>query len=157
MKLTPKIAVVAVFMSANLTVPAAAQVQAAAPKKLFSCSLGKKIAEITAVDGEMTYQVRTSAKVEIAITGSAARGNLFYRSDRYAGMEYQVRFVSGPYSYIVYSMEGNGHTGAHPVSGVVVMKGKERIADMSCFPHAEFSTAFDFDRLPEDDEAYSAM
>jgi hypothetical protein len=152
-----RIAAIALVMVANPAVPAFAQGRAGAPQKVFACSLGKKAVSVTAVGSILTYRFGTPAKAEMTIVGSAALGNIFYRTDRYASTEYQLRFTNGPYSYIVYSMGPNASTGTMPVSGLVVMKGKRRIADMACVRQAGFSTAFDLDALPEDDEAYSAM
>ncbi|WP_056610778.1 hypothetical protein [Sphingomonas sp. Root241] len=151
-----RIAAIALVTFAGLAMPISAQGQAGA-SKVFACSLGKKFVSVTAVGSTLTYRFGTPAKVEMAIIGSAARGNIFYRTDRYASAQYQLRFANGPYSYIVYSMGGNDRTGTKPVSGLVVMKGARRISDMSCVRQAEFSTAFDLNALPKDAEAYSAM
>ena len=149
--------VVALIAFAGLAAPSTAQAQAGTPKKLFACSLGKKSVSVTAVGSRLSYQFGAPAKAEMAIIGSAGQGNVFYRSDRYAGMEYQIRFVNGPYSYIVYSMEGNGRTGAAASSGLMVMKGTKTIADMPCLHYTEFAASFNYGKLPQDDESHSAM
>ncbi len=149
--------VVALLAFTRLAAPSTAEAKAGTPKKLFACSLGKKSVSVTAVGSRLTYQFGTPAKVEMAIIGSAGQGNVFYRSDRYAGMEYQIRFANGSYSYIVYSIEGNGRTGAAVSSGLVVMKGTKTIADMPCLRYTEFGASFDYNALPQDDEAHSAM
>jgi hypothetical protein len=151
-----RIAVIALVTVASLTAPTLVRAQAGA-SKVFACSLGNKSVSVTAAGSTLTYRFGTAAKAEMTIIGSAALGNIFYRSDRYASMEYQLRFANGTYSYIVYSMGANASTGTRPVSGLVVMKGKTRIADMSCVRQAAFSTAFDLNALAEDTEAYSAM
>jgi hypothetical protein len=129
----------------------------AGAKTLFACSLGKKRVTVTAEGAVLRYRFGTAAKAELAISGTARSGTIFYRSDRYAGMEYQMRFARGGYSYIVYAMEGNGNTGARAISGLTVLRGTKRIADMSCTPYAEFAADYDYSALPEDGEAYSAM
>jgi hypothetical protein len=143
--------------SVALFMPTALFAQAGTPKGLFACSIGKKTVSVRAIESQLIYEFGTPTHIEMTIIGSVGQGNVFYRSDRYAGMEYQIRFKNGAYSYIVYSMEGNGYTGAEPSSGLVVMKGAKRVADMSCVRHAEFSPAFDYDQLPEDTDEFSAM
>ena len=68
-----------------------------------------------------------------------------------------MRFVAGPYSYTIYSMEGNARTDARAVSGLVVTKGNKRLADMPCTSYAEFGADFDYASLPEDTKENSAM
>jgi len=131
--------------------------QPAAPQPVFACSLGKKSVSVTAEGVRLTYIFGTAAKTEMSIVGSAALKNVWYREARYAGMEHQLRFANGDYSYIVYNMEGNGRSGASASSGLVVMKGKETVADMPCAHYAEFGTGFDLRALPEDTDDYSAM
>lgn len=136
--------------------PAWAQ-SAEAPQPVFACSLGKKSVSVIAVGHELIYKFGTSTKTEMSIVGSAHQRNVLYREDRYAGMEHQLRFVSGDYSYIVYNMEGNSQTGAKAISGLTVMKGNKAVADMSCTHYAEFGIGFDYGSLPEDTANYSAM
>jgi hypothetical protein len=131
--------------------------QPTAPQRVFACALGKKSVSVTAEGDRLTYTFGTAAKTEMSIVGSAALKNVWYREARYAGMEHQLRFVNGDYSYIVYNMEGNGRSGASASSGLVVMKGKETVADMPCAHYAEFGLSFDLRALPEDTDDYSAM
>ena len=125
--------------------------------RVFTCSLGRKAVSVTAEGGAFVYRFGRPGVPELMIAGSARRGNLSYRTARYSGMEYQLRFARGRYSYVVYSLEGNGQTGARPASGLVVMDGLRRVADMPCRTHAEFATGFPFGELPEDGEEYTAM
>jgi hypothetical protein len=131
--------------------------QTTAPQPVFACSLGKKSVSVTAQGDQLTYTFGTKAKTEMSIVGSADQKNVLYRQARYAGMEHQLRFVNGDYSYIVYNMEGNGRSGASASSGLVVMKGTETVADMHCAHYAEFGLGFDLSSLPEDTDDYSAM
>jgi hypothetical protein len=124
---------------------------------VFACSVGKKAVSVTEEGGRFTYMFGAPGKPDISIVGSAAQKNLFYREDRYAGMEHQLRFINGEYSYIVYNMEGNDRTGAAAISGLTVMKGTQTIADMPCKRYAEFGVGFDYSTLPADTEAYSAL
>ena len=140
-----------------LTAVAPANAQAGRPNTLFACSVGKKNVSVTAVGTDLIYRFGAADKVEMSIVGGPESGTVYWMAQRYAGMEYQLRFKNGDYSYIVYSMEGNGNTGVSPVSGLVVMQGAKRLADLSCTKHAEFGVSYDFDKLPEDTEAYSAM
>ena len=126
-------------------------------QRVFACSLGKKSVSVTAVGAELTYKFGAPGKTEISIVGSIARGNVFHRENRYAGMEHQLRFVSGEYSYIVYNMEGNARAGASALSGLAVMEGAKVVADMQCTRYAEFGVGFDVQSLPQDGEEHSAM
>lgn len=139
-----------------LAVPVSAW-SAVAPQPVFACALGKKMVSVTADGPQLSYKFGTRSHVEMSLIGSSQKKNVFYRADRYAGMEHQLRFVNGPYSYTVYNMEGNSQTGVSPSSGLVVMKGTTVVANMSCTRYAEFGVGFDYDTLPQDTEKYSAM
>lgn len=78
-------------------------------------------------------------------------------TQRYAGLEQQLRFTRGAYSYVLYSMDANEAKGSNAVSGIVVIHGSRRIADLSCLPHATFGENYDFDELPQDTGAFTAM
>ena len=140
-----------------INVPASADQLAGSPVKIFSCSVGNKTVSVTAVGKQLIYHYGTPIKEEMSIIGGAGTGNTFWMTQRYAGIEHQLRFKNGQYSYIVYNMEGNGNTGVAGVSGLVVMQGTKTIADKSCSKYTEFSTSYNFDDLPEDTDAYSAM
>ena len=127
------------------------------PRRVFACSLGRKSVSVTSLGHRLTYTFGTPGHTEISITGSAGQGNVLHYGARYAGLEDQVRFVSGQYSYVAYSMEGNSSTDSSPVSGLIVLKGDKVAADMPCTRYAEFSGDFDLDWLPADTEQYSAM
>lgn len=86
------------------------------PRRLSACSPGGKSVSLTAVGDQLIYAFGTPSRMEMSIVASAVRKNVLYRADRHAGMEHQLRFVNGPYSYVVYSMDGNVRTGATPVS-----------------------------------------
>jgi hypothetical protein len=125
--------------------------------KVFTCSIGKKTVSVTAAGGKLIYHYGIAGKDELTITGDSASGNVFRLAQRYAGMEYQLRFKNGEFSYIVYSAEGNARVGASATSGLVVMQGTKTISDSSCKPYAELVMPADADTIPEDTEAYSAM
>ena len=103
-----------------------------APQRVFACSLGRKSVPVTAAGPQLTYSFGTAARTELHIVASAKRGNVFYRSDIYASPEQQLRFVAGPYSYIVYSMDGDPRKDAKAISGLLVAKDGKRVADMPC-------------------------
>lgn len=146
----------AIAVMGCITAPVGAW-SAAKPQSVFTCSLGKKTVSVTATGSQLFYKFGTPFNVEMSIVASAQRDNVFYREARYAGLEQQLRFLNGHYSYIVYDMEGNAETGVSPMSGLVVMRGTTVIADMSCRHYAEFGPGFDYDSLPQDTEQYSAM
>ncbi|MCB8839747.1 SH3 domain-containing protein [Aurantimonas sp. VKM B-3413] len=127
------------------------------PLTIFSCRVGGKIVSVTATGRQLTYHYGSEDKDELTLSGDPESGNVFFLRQRYAGVEEQLRFQNGPFSYIVYTMEGNAQTEASPVSGLVVLQGTDRILDKSCATHAAFTPAYDFDGLPEDSETYTAM
>src|ERR1700742_4540721 len=112
--------------------PAFASSAEAASTTLFSCSTGKKKVSGTLADGKLVYHYGSGAKDDLSIIGAPASGNVFQMSQRYAGMEYQLRFTNGDFSYIVYSMEGNASTDAHAISGLTVMQGAKVVSDQPC-------------------------
>lgn len=136
--------------------PALAAV-APAPTKLFSCAVGPKTATVTAAGDQLTYNFGLPGKPELTISGDPKSGNIFWMVQRFAGIEQQLRFRRGDYSYVVYSVAGNETSGSAAISGLVVMKGDKIISDKTCAAQAEFSTDHDWDALPEDTEAFSIM
>ena len=124
---------------------------------VFTCSIGKKTVSVTRADGRLTYHYGTANKDEMSIVGIPSSGNVFQMTQRYAGMEYQLRFRNGEYSYIIYDSEGNGRVGAAATSGLVIMQGTKQISDRSCSRFAEFAVSLDSLGIPEDTDAYSAM
>jgi hypothetical protein len=145
-----KVCGVAIAVAAAIACVVAPVQAQAAPLSVFACSLGKKTVSVTAEGNQLTYVFGTPGHPDISIVGRSDKKNVLYREDRYAGMEHQLRFVNGDYSYMVYNMEGNGNTGVKPVSGLIVMKGSKTIADMSCTHYAEFATGFNYESLPQD-------
>ncbi|MBV1700797.1 MAG: hypothetical protein KGQ46_03140 [Hyphomicrobiales bacterium] len=125
--------------------------------KLFSCAFGAKRVLVDVTGGQIVYHFGTPGRDEISIIGSPKAGNIWQMQQRFAGMEYQIRFTKGEYSYIVYSAEGNANVGASAISGLVVMHGKKRIADKSCVPFAELDLPDEGLKVPQDVEDYSAM
>lgn len=125
---------------------------------LFECVLadGKRV-RVAAEGDRLTYTYGLNGDVEMMLPASASQNNLFYMSQRFAGMQYQLRFANGDTSYIVFSAEGNSNTGAQASSGLVVMRGTRTVDNHACRQHAEFSADFDYSTLPQDTEAYSAM
>jgi hypothetical protein len=130
-----------------------------ASTKLFACAIGGKTVAVavTAAGGRLVYRYGTADKEELSIVGDPAAGNIFQMSQRFAGMEYQLRFSNGDVSYIVYSSEGNARTGAAATSGLVVMRGGKRISDRSCSRVAQLVLPAEALAIPEDTDAYSAM
>ena len=127
-----------------------------APKVLFTCAIGAKTVSVTAAGKDLIYHYGTAKKDEMTIVGSAAAKNIFQMAQRYAGMEYQLRFTNGDVSYLVYSAEGNPQVGAAAISGLMVMRGTKTIADKSCAQWSEL-TLPDDPAIPQDSVAYSAM
>jgi hypothetical protein len=127
-----------------------------APKVLFTCMIGTKTASVAAVGKNLIYRYGTAKKDEMTIVGSAAAKNVFQMAQRYAGMEYQLRFTNAGVSYIVYSAEGNPQVGAAAISGLMVIRGTKTIADKSCAQWSELTLPDDL-AIPQDTAAYSAM
>jgi hypothetical protein len=124
---------------------------------VFTCALGKKTVAVTQAGGQLTYHYGVNGKDEMAIVGVPSAGNVFQMSQRFAGMEYQLRFTNGDYSYIVYESEGSSRVGAASTSGLVIMQGTKRISDRSCSRFAEFAAPVDSFGIPEDTGVYSAL
>jgi hypothetical protein len=124
---------------------------------VFTCSIGKKTVSVTHADGRLTYHYGTGIKDEMSIIGIPTAGNVFQMTQRFAGMEYQLRFKNGEYSYIVYNSEGNTRVGAAASSGLVIMQGTKHISDRSCAGFTEFAVSLDSLGIPEDTDTYSAM
>ena len=137
--------------------PASAFCAQGIPATVFTCTIGKKAVFVTHADGRLTYHYGTGSKDEMAIVGIPGLGNVFQMTQRFAGMEYQLRFKNGEYSYIVYNSEGNGRVGAAAISGLVIMRGTKQISDRSCSRYTEFAVSVDSLGVPEDTDAYSAM
>ncbi len=127
-----------------------------APKTLFTCAIGAKTVSVTADAQNLIYHYGTAKKNEMTIVGSAAAKNVFQMAQRYAGMEYQLRFTNAGVSYIVYSAEGNPQVGAASISGLMVLRGKTTITDKYCAQWSEV-TLPDTLAIPQDTDAYSAM
>jgi uncharacterized protein YaiE (UPF0345 family) len=140
---------------ALLSLSKAAQAESA-PKVLFICAIGAKTVSVTAAGQNLIYHYGTAKKDEMTIVGSAAAKNVFQMAQRYAGMEYQLRFTNADVSYIVYSAEGNPQVGAAAISGLMVMRGTKTIADKSCAQWSELRLPDDLS-IPQDTAAYSAM
>ncbi|HEY5412836.1 MAG TPA: hypothetical protein VIJ94_19120 [Caulobacteraceae bacterium] len=124
---------------------------------IFACSIGKKTVSVTRADGRLTYHYGIGIKDEMSIVGIPTSGNVLQMTQRFAGMEYQLRFRNGEYSYIVYDSEGNSRVGATASSGLVIMQGTKQISDRSCGRFTEFAVSVDSLGIPEDTDAYSAM
>jgi hypothetical protein len=137
--------------------PASAVRAEGIPATVFTCAIGKKTVLVTQADGRLTYHYGAGGKDEMAIVGVPASGNVFQMSQRFAGMEYQLRFTNGEYSYIVYDSEGNGRVGAAASSGLVIMQGTKQISDRSCARFTEFSISLNSLGIPEDTDAFSAL
>ena len=129
----------------------------AAADMVFDCRIGAKSVSVSGTENRLIYRFGTRGKAEMSIIGTPAAKNVFKMTQRFAGMEYQLRFTRGDTSYIVYSSEGNSRTDAAATSGLVVMRGNRRIADRSCAPFAAVSLPDRSRAIPEDDAAHSAM
>ena len=112
---------------------------------------------MTRADGRLTYHYGIGIKDEMSIVGIPTSGNVLQMTQRFAGMEYQLRFRNGEYSYIVYDSEGNSRVGAAASSGLVIMRGTKQISERSCARFTEFAVPLDSLGFPEDTDAYSAM
>lgn len=141
--------------AALLSLGSMAGANAATP--LFTCRIGSHTASVTDTGGQLAYHYGTAGKTEMSIVATAKSGNVLQLEQRFAGMEYQLRFKNGAYSYIVYSSEGNGRSGAAAVSGLVVMKGTKVLADKTCSPYADLTLPPPSEGIPQDSDTYSAM
>ena len=136
--------------------PDAAQA-ADASRLVFACSFTRGSVSVTVSGDQLTLRWRMPGQADAVVTGTAGQRTVLYRQDRYAGPEYQLRFVSGKRSYIVYSMAGNRQTEAEPVSGLSVLLDHTMQSDLSCTPHAEFTADLAGLSLSKDAAEFSAM
>ncbi|HEX4505827.1 MAG TPA: hypothetical protein VH722_08860 [Alphaproteobacteria bacterium] len=141
----------------GLTILDPASAVRAKPVTVFTCAIAKKTVSVIQADGQITYHYGADGKDEMVIASTPGSGNVFGLSQRFAGMEYQLRFTKGEYSYIVYESEGNDRSGAAASSGLVVMQGGKRLSDRSCSHFTEFAIPLDSLGVPEDTDTYSAM
>ena len=128
----------------------------AATRRLFTCKVGAHTVSVTDDGGQLAYRYGPPGKVEMSIFAQAKSGTVLQMEQRFAGMEYQLRFKNGEVSYIVYSSEGNGRVGAAAVSGLVVMKGGKVLSDKSCSPYADLILPPASEGVAQDSDVYSA-
>jgi hypothetical protein len=64
---------------------------------VFRCSIGKKTVSVTRADRRLTYHYGMGNKDEMSIVGIPGSGNVFQMTQRFAGVEYQLRFRKGEY------------------------------------------------------------
>lgn len=145
-----------------LTMGSISSAEAANPVTIFDCHLpGGKIVTVTeSSDNTFTYRHGTKHSTDMMISGTPTSGNLFYWFGRYAGLEFQLRFTKGDYSYIVYSLGPNPNVGASGSSGVEVFKGTKDISDPTgrndtCTPFADLDGMTD--DLPVDNDSWDAI
>lgn len=127
-------------------------------RPVFACSLGAKQVSVTAVGDQLLYRFGAPNRVELTIAGSVARGNLFYRSARFAGVERQLRFTNGRISYVVFSLAADPRAGAKGISGLTVFDGSRIVAERTCRRWTELHpNAFESWSIPDDGEDWSAV
>lgn len=125
---------------------------------VFSCQLhGGKTVTVTVRGEQLTYRYGMPRRAELRITAGPSDGKALFLQQRYAGPQRQLRFTNGEYSYIVHYM-GAPPELANSFSGLVVMRGGQRIFDRRCTQYREFEAGWDvLHRLPEDREEWSVM
>jgi hypothetical protein len=128
------------------------------PTKVFACSIGDKKVSVVTVNDRLIYRYGTASKDELSIVGIPVSGNIHWLQDRFAGVESQLRFTNGEYSYIIYSTDGNANAGAAATSGLIVARGTKVISERLCSPYAELVMPdFNAIGIPMDSEMYQAM
>ncbi len=85
----------------------AAECAESEPSRVFSYSVGEKRVSVSKSGDRFVYHFGAAGKDKMSIVGVPATGNIFQKSQRFTGPEYQLRFTNGEFSYIVYSAEGN--------------------------------------------------
>ena len=148
---------VALFALALAAALPAAPAPARDPGLLFSCRIGARTATVTADGPRLIYRFGPARRPEITIVAGRTGGGVFYRRERYVEWEEQLRFTRGDYSYILYSMAANPHADSSAISGLVVLRGTNRVSDQSCARHASFTFGYDYEGLPQDSETFTAM
>lgn len=120
---------------------------------IFSCRLpGGKNVTVTGSAGRFVYRYGTARRPELTIVGTAASRNVFKQVAVHGGdWDIQLRFVKGPYSYIVHSFPRNDIVDNVATSGLIVFRGGKRILDRNCAPWAAISLddPEDLDAFPD--------
>ncbi len=133
---------------------------AAAPPSpvIFRCQVGARVAMVTMTRSALTYSFGAPGKPALTIVGTASNGKVHRYWGRYVSPLYQLRFIAGDYSYIVYSMEANAKADSAAVSGVTVLRGKTVVGNYGCKRFSALASESDLiGALPMDGDEYSAM
>ena len=145
------------FVIAALAIsPACPTMATNAPVPVFDCSFGAKRVRVVSVGAVLRYEFGRPSKAEMIVIGDPALGTVRYHRTLFAHSENkQLRFVNGTFSYLLFnrfSTPDYQGMGAEDRSGLVVLKGDHTVARLNCRSGGDFSTTFDFDRLPDDGE-----
>lgn len=146
------------IISTTLFFLAAAQVEPFRP--VFSCMLrrGKVDVRISGNSLELDY---TAARARRAILVAGGKTLVHRFETRYTGAYEHLRFERGENNFVVYSRDANSQTGIGPLSGLVIFRKGERVADHTCQRPASFTWSSDDDALLRallaDSEDFSAL
>lgn len=139
---------------------AAAQLQAEPYRPIFSCMLRQgKVDVLVSGNSLMLDYVPAKGRRTVLIEGRD--GQVYRLQARYTGRYEHLRLARGENSFVIYSRDANSQTGIGPLSGLVVFKKHERIADHICRRPASFGWSLSDDallrKLSDDSEVFSAF
>jgi hypothetical protein len=143
------------FAASTIT---AAPAMAQGGHTLFSCTLGNgKTVSVTARGDSFTYRYGTPRRAELVLHAAPRSHTGFFLTQRYYAIATQVRFTSGDISYIVNSIPSSSVADAQGTSGVMVLRGRRVVADLTCRHLTELGDWEILGRLPRDSDDWDFM
>ncbi|MDO9369703.1 MAG: hypothetical protein Q7T68_14130 [Sphingopyxis sp.] len=133
---------------------------AATPEPVFACSFGAKQLTVTQQGDALVYRYGTKVRTELSIVADAPSNRVFYHRTLYARAEDQtLRFVSGPYNYVVYAhwsapslgTTEESNTGEFYYGGLTVLRGETELTSRRCRSGGDMREWPIFKTLPQDE------
>ena len=126
-------------MTISLILSAILASNAPTPQAVFNCRAGSKRVAVNLLADRLTYSFGLPGRPDISLTGDPQRGVFYHRTMYNRGEDQTLRFVQGPWSYIVFNRwqapQQSSSERVEPeynVSGVLVMKGDQLVRRIDC-------------------------
>jgi hypothetical protein len=147
-------------MTISLILSAILASSSPAPQAVFTCRADSKRVVITQRGDRLTYSFGPPSRPEISLTGGPQGGVFYHRTMYNRGEDQTLRFVQGPWSYIVFNrwqapqqLSSDRIEPEYNVSGVLVMKGDQLVRRINCNNGSGNLTEWPiFKRLKQDEE-----
>ena len=131
-----------------------------APQNVFTCKAGGKRIAVTQRGDRLTYSFGSPGRPEITLAGGPQGGVFYHRTMYNRGEDQTLRFVQGPWSYIVFNrwqapqqLSSKRIEPEYNVSGVLAMKGDSVVRRIDCDKGSGNLTEWPiFKRLKQDEE-----